>query len=613
VNSQQNPGHIALFDPLWVRITRIWPLTASFILTCFRAALIIMSMAKFRLNAIATLARQLAFTPVETRAAQLNAAELLLHELDPARAYPLEFVVYRITGYQPKFNPDSDLLTGLALQHDLGLLIEQVSQSLNLIAQDVKEPVLGIEDVCEKFNVTSKTIQRWRRRGLPARRFIFPDGKQRVGFLLDSVERFIFAHQQQVVGTVNSSQMDDCERDAIIRRAHRLARSCCPAEIARRIGGRLHRSPLAILHTIRKHDAEHPDQAVFARAACPVTDEQRNRILRGFKRGISLKGLSRRFHQPRSTVYRVILDERIARLNQRKVKFIDDELYHAEDAAGILSELLSQDALAEAHPEENRTPRDLPPYLRELYRYPLLSASRERALFLKFNFHKWQFVSARRKLEPQFARSRDLAILESFLREAVSTKNQIIQANLRLVVSVARKHVRTGLSLMELVSEGNITLMRAVESFDIHKGNRFSTYATLALMKGFARSVPLMTREKTKVTSGQPLESVADPRLDRSAERCIDRDHVEQLLSRLNDRERRVLSAHYGLEDGHDIPATYDQLSLRMGVSKRHLRQIEQGALSKLRVAAKKVKPGHERIRKDFRQSFGSRGSPTSL
>ena len=83
-------------------------------------------------------------------------------------------------------------------------------------------------------------------------------------------------------------------------------------------------------------------------------------------------------------------------------------------------------------------------------------------------------------------------MLEGHLARRTEVKNQIVRANLRLVVSVARKHLRPGLSLMELISDGNITLMRAVEGFDVHRGHRFSTYATLALMKGFARSVPQM-------------------------------------------------------------------------------------------------------------------------
>src|SRR5688572_17599686 len=139
-------------------------------------------MAKFRLDSIAQLSRQMEFAPHEVRIAQLAAAEDLLHLVKPARAYPLDFVIYKITDYRARdASLTGELLTGLALQHDLGLLIERVSATLNLVASALAEPVLSIEDVCEKFNVTSKTIQRWRRRGFPARRFLFPDGKRRVG------------------------------------------------------------------------------------------------------------------------------------------------------------------------------------------------------------------------------------------------------------------------------------------------------------------------------------------------------------------------------------------------------------------------------------------------
>src|SRR5204863_2174252 len=135
------------------------------------------------------------FAPHEVRAQQIDAAEELLYLIDPAKAYPLAFVIFRITGYHPKESPQA-LLTGLALQHDLGLLIESASDTLNQNIRNLAQPVLAIDDVCERFNVTSKTIQRWRRKGLAARRFIFPDGKRRVGFLLSSVERFLLTHAQ---------------------------------------------------------------------------------------------------------------------------------------------------------------------------------------------------------------------------------------------------------------------------------------------------------------------------------------------------------------------------------------------------------------------------------
>ena len=552
--------------------------------------------AKFRIDSIGALARQMEFAPHETRAAQVSAAEELLHDIDPAKAYPLELIVFRITGYRPK-TAREDLLTGIALQHDLGLLVEQVSDSLDVRTSTLAEPVLTIEDVTERFSVTSKTIQRWRRKGLPARRFVFPDGKRRVGFLVGSVERFFAGHREQVALGMNFSQLDDAERGEIVRRARRLATmcGCCVQQIARRIARKLNRSPATVLHTIRKHDAEHPHDAIFPRAAEPVSEEERTRILRGYRRGLPLGALSRRVCRPRQAVYRVVLEERVAKLNKRKVKFIDDPLYHHDDAdIAIEAITLQQEVIPAAADrvsvaEASRVPRDIPAYLQALYRTPLLAPPRERALFLAFNYHKFRFVTARRKLEPEFARAKDLAELESHLRRATALKNQIVQANLRLVVSVARKHLRPGLSLMELISDGNITLMRAVEGFDVHKGNRFSTYATFALMKGFARSVPEMLAGRHVAAGGdaarERLADVPDARHADRRDRLFDREQVDHLLSRLDDRERRVVLAHFGLSDDAAGPATYEQVGERLGLSKQRVRQIEQSALAKLRTA----------------------------
>jgi RNA polymerase primary sigma factor/RNA polymerase sigma factor len=142
---------------------------------------------------------------------------------------------------------------------------------------------------------------------------------------------------------------------------------------------------------------------------------------------------------------------------------------------------------------------------------------------------------------------------------------------------------------MELISDGNFTLIRAVDSFDTHKGNRFSTYATFALMKGFARSVPEMLSVAHEAVHGDAyLASVPESATPRFAAELADRDEVHQLMSRLERRERDVIAAHYGLsEDGlsEGRPATYEQVGSRMGLSKQRVRQIEQSALAKMRAA----------------------------
>lgn len=525
------------------------------------------------------------FSPIDVRQAQLASAESLLHTIDPAKAYPADFVLYRVTGYRPK-NVSADMLAGEALQHDLGVLIEHVSETLDLRVATTAEPVLSIDDVVEKFNVASKTIQRWRRRGLPARRFVFNDGKRRVGFLLSSVERFIQHQGNGVAGEVNATTVEKSEIADIVRNARRLAVDCrCDIdEISRRLARRFHRSPLTILHTLRKHDAEHVDAAVLPLAASQTDDVRRAKIVRAHKHGRSLRSLARRFSVSRAGVYRVLLDERVAKLARRKGKFIDDPLYHLDDADDVIAGLAKLDgALSDSASTDARMPRDLPPYLQALYRTPLLSVAQERALFLKFNYHKFRFATARRRLDPQLARARELKVLEGHLTAATETKNAIVRANLRLVISVARKHLRNGLSIMELASDGNITLMRAVESFDVHHGHKFSTYATLALMKGFARSVPAMqSASRGRTGDVETLQNFPDRRETFATNRLVDRDEVNQLFNRLSGRETNILKARFGLND-RGLAVSFEELALGLGISVQRVRQIEKAALAKLR------------------------------
>src|SRR5258706_829087 len=346
----------------------------------------------------------------------------------------------------------------------------------------------------------------------------------------------------------------------------------------------MNRSPLAVLHTIRKHDQENPSQAILADAAAEIGDVEKIAIAKAARHGASVAELSSQMQLPRWAIYRAVVDERVRRLLKRRTRFYDDSLYHQEDAAEAIHDIVAAEEIGEEPKrEELRVPRDLPPYLQELYRTPLLSKSKERALFLKFNFHKYQFAHARRRLDAERVRHRNLERIEAILADAAATKNKIVRANLRLVVSVARKHVRPGVGLLELVSEGNLVLMRAVEGFDLHRGHRFSTYATLALMKGFARSVPQMVAATRRNTGdAEALAAVADSRTAQRTDRLMERDQVKQLLSRLSERERDVLAAHFGL-GGQEEEATYAQVGERLGLSKERVRQIERGALAKLR------------------------------
>src|SRR5690606_34557569 len=100
-------------------------------------------------------------------------------------------------------------------------------------------------------------------------------------------------------------------------------------------------------------------------------------------------------------------------------------------------------------------------------------------------------------------RQTDLNTLEQLLAEAVEIKNFLIRSNLRLVVSIAKKHIKPTNNFFEMVSDGNMSLIRAIEKFDYTKGNKFSTYATWAIMKNFARSIPAEHKRLDRFRTGK--------------------------------------------------------------------------------------------------------------
>jgi RNA polymerase sigma factor (sigma-70 family) len=303
-----------------------------------------------------------------------------------------------------------------------------------------------------------------------------------------------------------------------------------------------------------------------------------------YRRGTRLAEITRDCGLNRQAIYRIAIDARIARLTARKVSFHDDPLYHERNAFELIRAIVLSGDLADgSRAEPQRVPKNLPPYLADLYRTPLLNPKQERSLFLLFNYHKYRFVTARRRFDPEKARKIELDQLERHARDAAEVKNRIVLANLRLVVSVARKHLRADVSLMELVSEGNLVLLRAVESFDVHRNTRFSTYATFALMKGFARTIPQM-RSRQLLAPDETLRDLPDTRGGSDGRDAIRDDDLSRLLERLDDDERRVISDHYGLGD-RSGPATLDDLSRSMGLSRRRVREIERAALCKLREA----------------------------
>jgi RNA polymerase sigma factor (sigma-70 family) len=524
--------------------------------------------------------QQVRYAPRDVRLKQVEQAEEFLREIDPAADYRYRDICQRITAYRAELYPDL-VLSGEDTIHDLRCFVEDLSDSADLLVSKAGEPVYTVQDLSERYNVSTKTVDRWRDRGLVSRRFKFGKRK-RVGFLKSSVDWFVENHAGEVNRGSKFSQLSDEEREEIIRRARKLARhGGCPADISRRLARKLGRSVETVRYTLKNYDQEHPENAVFPHATSPITDEQKAEIFRSFRRGVPVDTLAERYCRTKTSIYRIVSEVRAKRLLEQPIDYIDSAEFHTEGADAVIFGPAPEVETKKAAP---RIPPGLPPYLASLYSIPLLTREEEQHYFRKMNYLKFKAAGVREGIDAARPKTAEMDRVEDLLAQGTEIKNFLIRSNLRLVVSIAKRHIKPTSNFFEMVSDGNMSLIRAIEKFDYAKGNKFSTYASWAIMKNYARSIPAehkwMDRFRTGKDElfahstdqgGNPFQEELTNRKQHQA--------IMQILDRLDEREKDILRYRFGIDQ--EGPLTLEQVGSRFGVTKERIRQLEARALKK--------------------------------
>ena len=282
-------------------------------------------------------------------------------------------------------------------------------------------------------------------------------------------------------------------------------------------------------------------------------------------------------------------------------------------------------------------------YLKEIGKVPLLTAEEEVDLAKRIEaglFASEKIQSPSKKIADKLRRE-----LEAIERDGQIAKRKLVEANLRLVVSIAKRYVGRGMLFLDLIQEGNLGLIRAVEKFDYTKGYKFSTYATWWIRQAITRAIadqartiripvhmvetinkliriqrqllqdlgreptpeeiahemdltPDKVREILKVSQEPvsletPIGEEEDSHLgdfieDSDAVVPIDaasfillQEQLDSVLHTLSEREKKVIQLRFGLTDGH--PRTLEEVGREFGVTRERIRQIESKTLSKLR------------------------------
>ncbi|MDP1797573.1 MAG: sigma-70 family RNA polymerase sigma factor [Planctomycetaceae bacterium] len=237
-------------------------------------------------------------------------------------------------------------------------------------------------------------------------------------------------------------------------------------------------------------------------------------------------------------------------------------------------------------------PAGTPPYLASLYDTPLLNRDEEFQLFRQMHFYKFLARESQDRLRSQNPQVADLGRLEQQLAAVAKVRNQIVQANLRLVVSIAKTMVDAGNTLDELISEGNVPLLRAVEIFDYTRGLRFSTYATWAVRHALFRLTPRNRLRRKRFMTGieaGALDNRVAPMEAPMSDRQIagTRAAIQSLLGDLDNRERVIVERRFGL-GLTDRPYKFREIAGELRISTERVRQLLARALDRLRIVADK-------------------------
>jgi RNA polymerase primary sigma factor len=219
----------------------------------------------------------------------------------------------------------------------------------------------------------------------------------------------------------------------------------------------------------------------------------------------------------------------------------------------------------------------------------LMKAPEERLMFLRFNYCKKRLSALQKQIRAGELTAASAREFLDWRRKLEHFREYLVRTNLALVLAMAKRTRLGDTDFAEIVSEGNMALLRAVEKFSIDRGFKFSTYACRAILKAFSRTAMKASKHRTRfpVEFEPDMEQSdwADRRRDQVEDDCIDelKAIVDRNLADLSSVEQTVIRRRFNWKQSEESPLTLEEVGKIIGVTKERVRQIQNKALAKIR------------------------------
>lgn len=524
---------------------------------------------RFTLDSIAELCRQLRYAPPETRAKQMDAAETFAAEVEQDQLYPEDFVIFRITGYRPQGMENPALLVGEALVADLAGFVQHLSDGLDLPPDYRNRSAIGLDAVAQRLDVSSKTLQRYRKRGLICHYILFAEGDQRLACFEDALDRFIDTHQKQIERAREFSRVSEIDAQQVISEARSLRKKrAVSLNQAARTLARKHRwAHETIRMLLRRHDRRSAEPIFTERG--PLTERDGRLLHRAWRMGVPIAHMAERFGRTSTSIHRAINRRRGEMLRTFPLEHVELPTYQRDDAADVI---LGVPAVREGL--DRLLPQDDAFAL--LAETKSMKPQRETgiALIAAYNFLKRRARAGIASFN-EWPKARELDAVETDLRWASHIKRRL--ASLGLPVALGRIEQHLHRPLVELPAERIVTAIEVATAIvsDVIETLNPSKRQQLARVVGYAADRALARDGRLVQSAGKasalhsggtlamrdpfrnltPWESALQPRKSL-------RDRISKERDALT---RSLFVQHYGLDGS--APRTIAELAKSAGKS----------------------------------------------